>query len=292
MPLKGNYATKLKNSLTGVLMKNLFLASIMATILPFAVSAGELIPGTTLKLISGDGQTDLQGLTVQINSYCKYSSGIFWPESKTCGSKTTELKVAADGTVKIPAIEKFSGLKGSKTDNYEVSLSIYEGKEYLVILHARGKEALKTFNFTNRPLSLYRLNAAEINVSHAGADFFGSPASQVDRAHLFITIDNKKDNNKLGEVLVTTNSGSASIWFKENFNARSDKDLLKDQTSIKLKKLNYAMFNATENEKLTVSVHYGVSNNYSKDVPMSGTVEVALKPSALEDIGTIELLKK
>lgn len=273
-------------------MKKLLLASVMASVLPFAVSASELIPGTTLKLISGDGQTDLQALTVKVSALCRYSSGIFWPESKNCGHQTTDLKVAADGTVKIPAIEKFSGLKGSKTDNYEVSLSIYEGQEYLAILSARGKDALKTFKFENRPLSLYRLNAAEINVSHDGADFFGSPASQVDRAHLFISIDNKKDNNKLGEVLVVTSAGGSSIWFKENFGARADKELLKDQTSIKLKKLNYAMFNATAEEKLTVSVHYGISNNYSKDVPMNGVVEVALKPSALQDIGTIELLKK
>lgn len=273
-------------------MKKLFLASVMATILPFAVSASELIPATTLKLISGDGQTDLQALTVKVSTLCKYSSGIFWPESKICGSKTTELKVDADGSVKIPAIEKFSGLKGSKTDNYEVSLSIYEGQEYLAILSARGKDALKTFKFENRPLSLYRLNAAEINVTHDGADFFGSLASQVDRAHLFISINNKKDNNKLGDVLVVTSAGSSSIWFKENFGARADKELLKDQTSIKLKKLNYAMFNASAEEKLTVSVHYGISNNYSKDVPMNGVVEVALMPSALQDIGSINLLKK
>ncbi|MBC7712826.1 MAG: hypothetical protein H7177_05780 [Rhizobacter sp.] len=269
-------------------MKNLFLASILMT---FALAAGasELIPATTLKLNSPDGLTNVQNLSVKLSTLCRYSSGIFWPESKNCGSNTIALKVDADGVVKIPSVEKFGGLHGRSTD-YEVSLSIYDGEEYLAILSARGKDMISKFKFDNKTLSLYRVNAATLNISHDGADFFGSDLSQKDRAMLMISISDKvKKDYK--DVLVV-NSLESLAWAKENFASYSGKELLKDAKQIDLKKMNFAKFNGTANETIVVSAYYTVSNDYTNASKLSGSVEVALKASALEEIGTIELSKK
>lgn len=270
-------------------MKNLILSSMFMALLPFVSNASEVIPGTSLKLNSPDGLTNVQNLTVKLSTLCRYKSGIFWPETKHCGSKTVDLKVGANGVVAIPAVEKFSGLHGSKTDNYEVSLSVYEGKEYLAIVTARGKEKLKNFKFENRPLSLYRLNAANINVSHDGADFFGSELSKVDRAMLLVSVKDKAEKHDFDDVLVV--SSLDSLWARENFASYEGKKLLKDATQVDLAKLNFAKFNGTANETIIVSAYYSVSNDYAGKSKLNGVAELKLTPSALEEVGTIELKK-
>jgi len=273
----------------GESMKNLILSSMFMALLPIAANASDVTSATSLKLNSPDGLTNVQNLTVKLSSYCKYKSGIFWPESKTCGSKTIDLKVGANGVIDIPAVEKFSGLHASKTDNYEVSLSVYDGKEYLAIISARGKERLKRFKFENRPLSLYRLNAANINVSHDGADFFGSELSKVDRAMLLVSVKDKAEKNDYDDVLVV--SSLHSLWARENLASYEGKKLLKDATQIDLEKLNFAKFNGTANETIVLNAYYTVTTDYSKKSDLRGTVELSLKPSALEEVGSLELKK-
>lgn len=269
-------------------MKNLFFSSLVLAALPFAVSASEVTSATSLKLVSADGLTDVQNLTVKLSSACKYRSGIFWPESKSCGHKTVELKVGADGVVQIPAIEKFKGIHAIKTANYDVSLSITEGKEWIAVISAYGKEALPKFKFDKSPLSIYRVNAANINLSYEGADFFGSELSKVDRAMLLVSIKDKNHENKVGEVM--TVSPLKSLWSRENLASYAGKIQLKDTKEIDFKKMSYVKFNATEKETIVVSAHY-IVNTINEKMNLNGSIELPLTPNALEQVGTIELKK-
>jgi hypothetical protein len=268
-------------------MKNLILSALFLAALPFAANSSVVTSATSLKLISADGLTEVQNLTVKLTSGCKYSSGIFWSESKSCGFNTIELKVGADGIVQIPAIEKFKGLHGAKTANYDVSLTITEGKEWIAVVSAYGKEALPKFKFENKPLSIFRVNAANINLSYEGTDFFGSELSKVDRAMLLVSIKDKNYENKINELM--TVSPLMSLWSRENLDSYSGKILLKDTKEIDFKNMSYVKFNSSENETIVLNVHY--SNSRNEKMNLKGSVELPLSPNALEEIGTIELKK-
>ncbi len=249
--------------------------------------AETLLNSQTLKINSPDNLTKLDDLKISLSVSCKYKSGIFFPESKSCGNKTIELK-AQNGILKIPSVEKFSGIRGSKADNYDVSLSFYEGDQYLTIVSAYGKEAIKYFNsLNNDEFNILRFEEATLGVSVLGADFFGSDLSKVDRASLSFRINAKKKDNTINEVMIT-NSLETS-WWRENFSPYAGKTLLKDETKISLNSSSIGYFSKNAPEKLKINIYYSQFENYSHSVKLKNNLELELIPSALSDLKSIEL---
>lgn len=268
-------------------MKNVILASFLALIVTVTIEASDVLPGSTLKLNSADRLTDISKVTVELEIKCKYQTGIFYHTSKSCGYKKSEIAVESDGTVKVPAIQKFSGLHAQKSDNYELSLTISENKEWLVSVDAFG-DKLSKFNFTGKTLSIYRLNGASIAVSYHGADFFGSSYTQEKNATMFLSFESsiKRD---IHDLLIVSNLTGTSLWFKENYASYAGKELLRDVKEIKLENLVYASFAIPSSEKLEISLYYFQAETSGHKNELGAKLELELKHDVLENLGSIEL---
>lgn len=266
--------------------KSILLASI-STLFTFSTMASELIPGTTFKINSADGMTDISKVEAKLTVFCKYKSGIMFPENKSCGSKTTELKVEADGILKIPSIEKFSGLHAKKKSNYDVSVSLYEGKNWLTVISAYG-EKIDNFKFDGQTLQIYRVKSAEIDVVKDGASIFGSELTNDLNSSMAMYLSTRRDND-YSKPLITSSLISSSLWSKENRNLYAGKVALKDVKEIKLENLVYASFKAPGTEKVVLDLIFSKLENYTYKKLHSAKLELDLSPTMLEDLKSIEL---
>ncbi|MBY0416006.1 MAG: hypothetical protein K2Q18_17675 [Bdellovibrionales bacterium] len=267
-------------------MKSLSIA--IAFLCPMILSAAEVTSQSTLQLNSPDGLTKVQELKVNFSVSCKYRSGIFWPENKSCGTSTKVLPVNEKGQVLIPAVEKFGGLHGRKIENYEVALSIYDDKDYLAVLSAYTEKSLKKFNFEGKRLDFYRLEAARINVTSEGQDFFGSELTKKDNGYMLVRVSGLGKASTIDDVLITNSLEGSGLWHRDN-NRSYNPNPLKDTKEIVVGKTNFAKFDSTADEKLVVGVYYNEAGSVNAN--MAGSVEVSLSPDALSKVGTVEIKK-
>lgn len=267
-------------------MKKTILINTLAFILPLSLQAKELFPASTLKINSPDGLTSVKDLSVSINVYCRYKSGIIFPESKTCGSKTQQLKVNEEGVVQIPAAETFSGLHAAKTDNYDVTLSVNEGKNYLAVISARGKDRIKKFAQNKRELNILRFKAGSIAVSHEGQDFFGSELSKNKDAYVLFSI--KTNVEQSFEDVLVVSSLNNFLWSGENKNIYAGKTPLSETKSIEVPATSFAYLGEVEDLKLKVHLNYLINTGILKKL-FEAKVEIPATNSAIENIGTLDL---
>lgn len=269
-------------------MKKFILLNVMVLAFPLAIQAKTITPANTLQINSPDGLTSVKDLSVSLNVTCRYRAGIFWPESKSCGSKTTPLKVSANGLVNIPETETFSGLRGNSIDNYDVSISVNEGDQYLAVLAARGKSALNDLGQNRRELNILRFNKAEIGISHDGQDFFGSEASKNDKAYVLFSITASTRANNLENVMVIS-SMNKHLQGLENRNGYAGKVLLKDMKEITVQKSALAYLGNEENINLNVQFNYSVNDSGVHKKMLEGKVVIPATANALNELGTLEI---
>lgn len=268
-------------------MKKILLTGLAALVIPFTLQASTLLPGSTLKLNSADGLTDLTKVKAVLEIHCKYQGGIFVHQGKSCGYKSQDLTINNDGTIQVPAVEKFTGLHANKPSNYDLVITFTEGKEWLASLNAYGEDVSK-FNFTGKTLSLYRFNEAEIAVSYQGADFFNTPFTQDKNATMYLSIESSI-KRPLHELSIITHLTSGDVWWKDNLVSYSGKELLKDAKVIKLPNLTFASFENPSTEKINLTLYYFQSQIASRTNEHTTKLSLELKNNIFENLGTIEL---
>ncbi len=268
-------------------MNKYFKTIAISTFFSFSLFASELIPATTLKINSADGLINLKDVNAKMSVNCKYKSGLFWPESKSCGNKYFDLKVSENGEIKLPSIEKFSGLKARNKSNYDVSVSIYEGENWLTVIHAYG-DAIDKFRFDDKTLQIYKIRATSLDIIKDGASIFGTElTSDIDSSmRLFLSGENK---NELNEPLVTTSMESSSLWVRENRNVLQGQTALKDEKELKVDNLIYASFAPLKSEKIELFLGLYKMENYTYKLLYTTKLDLELKPEMLEDLKTLEL---
>lgn len=255
---------------------------------PLAINAKTLTAASALKINLPDGLTSVKDLTVSLSVSCRYKSGIIFPEAKSCGFKTTKLSIDDSGIVTIPATDKFSGLHAAKTNNYEISLSVYEGKQYLAILSARGKEAINDFAANKKELNILRFKEAHLLVAKDGADFFNSELAKKENAYLLFSISSTVTPNTFNSLMVVS-SLESFISSLENRNPYEGKTLLKDAKELFVPATSLAYLGEEKNIELKVRLSVAEINNGSHDVQTKAELQLPATDSALSAIGTLEL---
>lgn len=268
-------------------MKKSFILVSLSSLLSFSLMASELIPATSFKVNSADGQTDLKNVTAKVSVFCKYKSGILLPENKSCGNKTLDLTLTEDGMIKIPSLEKFSGLHAKKKSNYDISISLYEGKNWLAVISAYG-EKIDNFKFDGQTLQIYKINGSNLDVVKDGASIFGSDLTNDINSSMSLYLSTGREND-YSKPLITSSMISSSLWSKENRNLYAGKVALKDEKAISLNELVYASFKPVGSEKVTLDLIFSKFENYTYKKLFSTKIELTLRPEMLEELKTIEL---
>lgn len=267
-------------------MKKLLALNALCFLLPFAIQAKEITSANTLKVNSPDGLTSIKDLTAKLSVSCKYKSGIFWPENKSCGYKTIDLAVK-DGVISIPATETFPGpyLRNQLIKNYEVTLTVSEGEKYLTSLTAYNEEALKKFSENKRDLNILRFNKATLGLSVDGQDFFGSALSKDEKAYLLISVSPAITESTIYDVLV---SSSLSHYLESAENRSDYRAKLKDMKEIKIPDTILAYLGEEKDLQLKVMIDYSINDVVQKN-GYRGEVVLPAKTDALAELGSVEL---
>lgn len=270
-----------------VFMKKSVILLSLSALASLPVTATELISSTNLKINSADGLTNLENVEAKLTVFCKYKSGILFPENKSCGSKTIDLNVEQDGTIKIPAIEKFSGIHGLKKSNYDVSVSLYEGKSWLTVISAYG-EKVDNFKFDGQTLQIYKIKPSMIDVVKDGASIFGSELTNDLNSSMALYLSTGREND-FSKPLITSSMISSSLWSKENRNLYAGKVALKDEKAINLNELIYASFKPVGSETVTLDLIFSKYENYTYKKLYSAKMELKLRPEMLDEVKAIEI---
>lgn len=229
----------------------------------------------------------MKNVTAKVSVFCKYKSGILLPENKSCGNKTIDLTLTDDGVINIPSLEKFSGLHAKKKSNYDVSVSLYEGKNWLTVISAYG-DKIDNFKFDGQTLQIYKIKSANLDVMKDGASIFGSELTSDINSSMSLYLSTGREND-FSKPLITSSMISSSLWSKENRNLYAGKIALKDEKSISLNELVYASFKAVGSEKVTLDLIFSKFENNTYKKLFSAKLELDLKPEMLEELKAIEL---
>ncbi len=248
--------------------------------------AAPLISETKLKLSSPDGRTDVSKVSATLAVSCKYESGLFFPETKSCGNKLINLKTTSDGVVLVPSVEKLNGIRASKTSNYSLNLTLQIGEEWLGSLSTSTAKGINNFKFDNKVLSIYEIDGGEFDLTVGTSSLFGSDLSKEDKASAFVSLKAKKDFSYFSEIVL--NSPMLSSWMRVNTNSSNSPELLKDSRSVVLGKMSHLTFNP-EREQLVISGSYVQMDGYTVLKRLSSEVTVEASPAVLSEVKSIEL---
>ena len=269
-------------------MKHVITTYAFTFLLPLSVHAKILTPANTLKVNSPDGLTQISELTAKFGIVCTYRSGIFWPENHSCGVKNYELPVSADGIVNIPEVETFTGLHGNNANNYDLSLSIYEGKQYLGVMSAYGIDAIAAMAINSKNLNILRFKGASLSVSKDGSNFFGSELALNENAYMLISIRPTTVENKIGEIMVSS-SMEGYLESLENKFPYPGKKLLKDAIELKIPDTSLAYLGDQNDIKLKIRLSVDLNEAGSHVEKTKAEITIPATNLALPELANIEL---
>lgn len=263
------------------------LIAVATLMLSASASAGTVLPPLNLTLASPDGTASVAGLNVTVSVSCSYKEGIFWPESKSCGSAAFEFQTDANGQVQTGAIERFEGWKASKLDNYDVSVIFRAGEKSLFQLAARGKKQIESLSRLNQVLNLVRVEPAVLQVTANGENLFGSGLSKVDRASFFFSIDKPRESESFDDFMIVDSYGSRLTAY-ENFKSYAGKVQLEDIKELSIPESHMVYVGSVPS--ITIRTWYSQMRNMSTHEPLfEKRITRPLTSDLLSGLGRIDL---
>jgi hypothetical protein len=273
--------------------------SLVTTLTALAFASDVLIPATTLQLRSLNN-TDYQNLEVSYGAICKYKKGIFFPDNRLCGSYNVRVPVNADGTIALPALNKFDGLHARKTDNYEVSFTVQpkgrgpQDREYYFVLSARGEEKIQQLQNFRDIIYFGKLNGATLNVTAERRAVVDSELTQNPSANLFVTVEIATlQSRNPGGLLVSSPSGHTIVSFENRpaANGWPAKTELRDLKKIEVKGGNFAFIGNPGDAKVELRAWYSVQENSTDKTIYRTRIDSKLDPDFLKDNSDVDLKK-
>ncbi|MBS1969736.1 MAG: hypothetical protein JSU04_05490 [Bdellovibrionales bacterium] len=283
-------------------MKNTFLkisvAMIAALFSQMAVAGDVLVQPATIQIRSLSSNIQLENLEATYSALCQYRSGIIFPESKYCGSVNLTVPVSADGTIRLPALEKVSGLHGRKTGNYRVSVSVHpknqtpQDQEYFFTLSAYNEEAFRALENFRDVIYIGRLEGAALNITADRKTVLGGELSRLPNADLVITVNVKSENRGLQNPLLSNQFGNniMSIYNRQNGNGTVDQNLL-NARSVEIKGGNFAFIGNPADATISLNVTLYSTEKYDRKPLYEKTIVGKIDSSFLKDNRNIELEK-
>jgi hypothetical protein len=191
-----------------------------------------LVPAKNFQIQVEGAPIDLQQFKAVISVSCSYKSGIWWPESKSCGDTSRDLEIQNDGRVHVPAVYKFNHRKGNKSENYDLSVTFHskaEMNDYIGSLNARGKEALNVYAQLPQELYVMKIEGAKFEPSLEGRPLLCSETSKKNDMTLIASLELQRDKNAPYGFLVLSRVNGLFGYFEnreyENNPSLSKRDL-------------------------------------------------------------------
>lgn len=283
-------------------MKNKILKRVAtALVLSFSFFAADaamakpVFPAKSFRIYTPDSKVIFADLKVNFSVRCQYSSGLFWPTPKSCGNSLQELKVTNDGVIQTPAVETFGGIWNSqKLSNYELSLSVYNGKEFVFSLDARGEDAINQLASLNKIISFLKVNGTTLDVTVNGNPLFGSDLAKVDRASfMLVTFDpDRVDYSKRPAYLMVTML-DGTINALENFlTLNPPNKSLFEASKIQVKDSYFVTEGSLEGRKVGLRAYYSQFQNYEHKDLYSYNQVFPLSSEVLSNLRSINLEPK
>lgn len=276
----------------GTYAKVFLLAFVLAFSAGEAANAKQVLAAKSFRLVTPDSDVVLSSLKVNFYVRCEYRSGLFWPEPKSCGSYNKTLTVSNDGVVTTPAVETFSGIWNSqKLDNYEISLSVYNGDEFIFSLNAIGAAAISSLANQNQVISFIKIEGTELDVTAQGAPLFDTELSKRDRASLTVVTSEVAGGSKrdiYSYLLVSLFDGGIKSY--ENMLTRNPpkRDLI-DARSVTLKPMYFATEGPLVGKKINLTVTYSQMINYQHLPQYRYSKSFEITNDALKNLRAIDL---
>lgn len=266
-----------------------------------AVAGDVLVQPTTIQIRSLNSNIQLDNLEASYGVRCKYHSGIFFPEAKDCGGSYVKVPVSADGTIRLPALEKVSGIHGRKTSNYQVSLVLSpknqspRDQEYFFSLVAYNEDAFRALENFRDVIYIGRLEGSALNVTAERRAVLGGDLSKLPNADLFIAVSvngKVKSGPGLQEPLLSSafSNNLQSFANRQNFNGTVDTVLLNTK-SVEVKGGNFAFIGNPADASATLDVSFSVTENSIRKTVYRKVITGKVDSSFLKDNRNVDLEK-
>lgn len=206
----------------------------------------------TLRVL--EGSVDLSAYYASLEVGCSYKSGLFWPGSKSCGSRTLPAELTADGRLLVPAIEAFDHPRGRYLDNFRASITVRprnDSRACLFSLSMRGREDLKAYAAGELSYDVLLMSGAEPDLLIEGAPFAGSGYATALDGYLLVSLKDDATDAP-GPMIVTPLSSVRSF---DNRDLEHTREPLAGLRALTLPQAAFVE-RTGEGRKLTLAVTY------------------------------------
>lgn len=260
-----------------------FITVMLVSFVSFsAMATSVLLPAKTFQFKVVSGNIDWTDIKAEISIRCSYKKGIFYPERYSCGKLEKELQINSDGSLQVPQILKFDNWHGKKTENYEFVLTISQksNEDNFIYLSGNGFQISEYINF-KKTIYIVDFAPSEINVTLEGMPLKSNNIIREPHAFLGIYIELIPAINNLllgssaeGYQFVADNSAASRIHIPD-----IQKIILKG-----------GWIEFVDGQTARLRSWLKASSGMNKG--FEAIQEISLQHQSLEDIKTIDLIKK
>jgi hypothetical protein len=253
----------------------------------FNTESSPLIPAKTFVL--GLSQSDLkaQDLKAEATVFCRYSSGIVFPETKSCGKTSIPASVNTQGVVSVAAVPAFPGIHGGNIDNYEYAVHVHRGNDAIFSISGDGKESIKAVLALGSIIEIVKMHGAKIDLQYKGQDFFKTNLVNVPDSSLNVKFQTSEDEDYNKNYLLISEYSANNIMMDNRGYTVPDRQLNK-QSQLVLRDSYYATTKPLNGQTLSIWSHYETKPGPNK-FEISARKTVPFSSQALQKMGTLEL---
>ena len=256
-----------------------------------AKATSVLVPAKTIQLQVDQNSVNLTDYKATAGVRCSYKAGLFWPESKSCGSRSLPVEINAQGQLVIPAVESFDQYKGGNIDNFDMSVTLVRkdnDRDWLFSFGVRGKNSFKNYQAETGTIHILKMDATEIEYSVEGQALVGSDLSQNPQANLLVSISSPYQPGDVDRVLLVT--PLREIQSFDNRDHGYARESLIDFRTLKMKSAALVEF-SNNPRKLELISTVMIINGGPTDSRFQSRIELNKSVDGLSQIRQIDLKK-
>jgi hypothetical protein len=243
-----------------------------------------LIPAMSFRLDLSQSGLNAAQLKAEYGVSCTYRSGIFWPETKSCGGKSVAAAVNSDGTLSLAALTS-EGLTRSSLENLSIVVSVKNGDRPVMSFSARGKNEIKQVMANKETIRIYKVAGGKLDIRVNGQDIFNTDWVKVDGGALYASA---RAESKTQEGLRVI---GLPLWFDvggDNRHYTSEERQLKNLKGVVFQDTYLATTTSMDQKTLAIFVRYESKAGQGSTV-FSTRKTIPLTADGVSRLGTLEL---
>jgi hypothetical protein len=261
--------------------------SFAATVAVAPLAQAEIIASHSISVDFSQTELNPEELTVEGWVVCRYRSGILFPETKNCGSRTVEVGFDRNGALTWQSIEAFDHWRAHSVDNYEIGVSVVYRKQRLFSIGARGKNGIRELLSLKDPIRILKIKGGPVSLLIDGQDFFSSSWLQNDGAMLFGSATVNKGARPYRAFILASGILYTELG-ADNRNYTAPERQLRNRKGIVLRDFFHAYIEDDEARSMRIFFRYENAPGASA-IKFSGGFEIPLTAEGLSKLEPIEL---